>query len=140
MVEQCPTFAETVRQYVGTTSKLGEIYNVGLQEFTPDLRKYDVIWAQWVLGHLTDDDLVAFFRRCIDGLSRNGVIVIKENVTASDTIDVDKVDSSVTRPLVLLKAIIVKSGLRIIKMTRQSNFPAGIFPVYMITMKPAKSN
>lgn len=140
VVEQCKTFAEAVRQYVGTTSKLGEIYNVGLQEFTPEPRKYDIIWTQWVLGHLTDDDLVAFFRRCIDGLSRHGVIVIKENVTASDTIEVDKIDSSVTRPLVLLKALIVKSGLRIVKMTRQSNFPAGIFPVYMITTKPVKSN
>lgn len=140
VVEQCTAFTDALRQYVGTTSKLGEIYAVGLQEFTPESKKYDIIWAQWVLSHLTDDDLIAFFRRCIDGLSRHGVIVIKENVTASDTSDVDVVDSSVTRPLVLLKALIVKSGLRIIKMTRQSNFPAGIFPVYMITLKPAKSN
>lgn len=48
VVEQCATFADAVRSYVGTTSKLGDIYNVGLQEFTPDSRKYDIIWAQWV--------------------------------------------------------------------------------------------
>ena len=36
----------------------------GLQNFTPSQEAYDVIWIQWVLGHLTDDDLVAFLKRC----------------------------------------------------------------------------
>jgi hypothetical protein len=36
----------------------------GLQNFTPSQEAYDVIWIQWVLGHLTDDDLVGFLKRC----------------------------------------------------------------------------
>ena len=40
---------------------------------------YDVIWVQWVVGHLTDDDFVAFFQRCRKGLKPDGVIVLKEN-------------------------------------------------------------
>ena len=30
--------------------------------------RYDVIWAQWVLLYLTDEDLVAFLQRCKKGL------------------------------------------------------------------------
>jgi 2-polyprenyl-3-methyl-5-hydroxy-6-metoxy-1,4-benzoquinol methylase len=40
---------------------------------------YDVIWIQWVVGHLTDDDFVDFFLRCRKGLKPGGVIVLKEN-------------------------------------------------------------
>lgn len=138
VVEQDTKFASTIKEYVADAAKLGTVFNMGLQQFTPAAQKYDLIWSQWVLGHLTDDDLVAFFKRCILGLARNGVMVIKENVTATDSVDVDVVDSSVTRPLVQLKALIAKSGMRIIRMTRQQNFPKGLFPVYMITLKPPK--
>lgn len=39
-------------------------FKKGLQKFTPETNVYDVIWVQWVLGHLTDEDLVSFLKRC----------------------------------------------------------------------------
>lgn len=36
----------------------------GLQDFCPEPEKYDVIWAQWVLIYLNDDDLIKFFKNC----------------------------------------------------------------------------
>ncbi|CAI5471090.1 unnamed protein product [Closterium sp. Yama58-4] len=50
-----------------------------LQEFSPDAERYDVVWVQWCIGHLTDADLIAFLRRCLAGLRRGGMIVLKEN-------------------------------------------------------------
>lgn len=136
-VEQDKKFSDKIAEYVGQSPKLGEVFNLGLQEFTPEPGKYDLIWTQWVLGHLTDDDLVAFFKRCILGLSKNGMIIIKENVTAtSPHAEIDLNDSSVTRPIMHLKQLIVRSGLRILRVSLQSGFPAGILPVYMITAKP----
>jgi protein N-terminal methyltransferase len=41
------------------------IFCLGLHEFIPtDNLKYDVIWIQWVLGYLTDKDLVGFLKKC----------------------------------------------------------------------------
>lgn len=34
-----------------------------MQEFTPEPGRYDVIWVQWFIGHLTDQDFVDFFQR-----------------------------------------------------------------------------
>lgn len=34
--------------------RVGEVICKGLQNFTPEEGKYDLIWCQWVLGHLTD--------------------------------------------------------------------------------------
>ena len=36
----------------------------GLQKFKPEEHVYDIIWIQWVIGHLTDEDLIAFLKRC----------------------------------------------------------------------------
>lgn len=137
-VEQDKKFADKIYDFVGQSPKLGEVFNLGLQEFTPEVGKYDLIWTQWVLGHLTDDDLIAFFKRCIKGLSKNGMIIIKENVTATSTqAEIDTNDSSVTRPIMHLKQLIVRSGLRILRVSLQNGFPPGILPVYMLTAKPA---
>lgn len=138
VVEQDEHFANSVKEYVGHSPKLGTIYNQGLQEFQPKSMRYDVIWSQWVLGHLTNDDFVNFFQRCSQALNKNGIVIVKENITSSEAVDIDEVDSSVTRPLGMVKALFAKSGLRIIKMVRQNNFPSGIFPVYMFALKPMK--
>lgn len=135
-VEQNARFAAELRGYVGASPKLGQVFNQGLQEFAPEAGKYDLIWSQWVLGHLTDSDLVAFFRRCILGLAKNGLMIIKENVTSSERSEIDEVDSSLTRPLADLKRLLALSGMRIVRCTVQTNFPAGIYPVYMITVRP----
>ncbi len=43
-------------------TKLKQI--TGLQNFTPEPNAYDIIWIQWVTGHLTDEDFIAFMTRC----------------------------------------------------------------------------
>ncbi|GFP95923.1 alpha n-terminal protein methyltransferase 1 [Phtheirospermum japonicum] len=37
-----------------------------LQEFTPEAGRYDIIWVQWCIGHLSDDDFLSFFQRAKD--------------------------------------------------------------------------
>ena len=94
----------------------------GLQDFTPKERHYDVIWCQWVLGHLKDDDLVQFFQRCKKGLSENGLIFVKENVTSEDR-EFDSEDSSYARSLSDLRVLMKKAGLEIICDKKQKDFP-----------------
>jgi protein N-terminal methyltransferase len=71
---------------------------------------FDVIWCQWCLGHLSDPDLVDFFKRAQKGLRTRqtekgeapSLIVVKENL-CSDGEDgsaktvYDEQDSSLTR-------------------------------------------
>lgn len=66
LVEQNDDFIRKAKGYIGAaaTEKVGNLYSTGLQSFKPDIGKYDVIWMQWVLGHLTDSDLVECFKNC----------------------------------------------------------------------------
>lgn len=137
MVEQDPAFCKAAPAHIGDTDRLGEIHNTGLQDFQFPAEKYDVIWSQWVLGHLKDNDFVDFFRRAQIGLKRTGVIVIKENFTNTGEIEIDEEDSSVTRPLKYTKELLVRAGLRIVMEKRETVMPQGLYPVYMLAMKPA---
>jgi AdoMet dependent proline di-methyltransferase len=47
------------------------------QDFNPEPNTYDVIWIQWVIGHLADLDFISFFKRCAKGLKPGGAIVLK---------------------------------------------------------------
>ncbi|KAI9301419.1 alpha-N-methyltransferase NTM1 [Cunninghamella echinulata] len=140
LVEQAPNFVEQAKNnYLSKEiqhGQVGEVICQGLQSFHPTEKKYDLIWCQWVLGHLTDDDLVAFFKRCIQGLAPNGLIGVKENNSATDYV-VDDEDSSVTRPNESLKRIFAKSGLTLIKEQVQQGLPAGLFTVRMYMLKPS---
>uniref|UniRef100_T1IR29 Alpha N-terminal protein methyltransferase 1 n=1 Tax=Strigamia maritima TaxID=126957 RepID=T1IR29_STRMM len=104
---------------------------MGLQNFIPDANRYDLVWCQWVLMQLRDDDVVDFFRRCSSGLTKNGLIVLKENITSSGDIEIDETDSSVARSLKLLRSLIRKAGFSIIKEQRQQKFPKELYEVRM---------
>ncbi len=70
---------------------------MGLQEFQFEF-KYDIVWVQWVLCYLTDEDLIAFLHKCKTHLvdQKNGMVYVKENVHDT-SFYVDKEDNSVVR-------------------------------------------
>ncbi|KAG0165839.1 hypothetical protein DFQ28_008227 [Apophysomyces sp. BC1034] len=142
LVEQNPSFVEQAKtSYLADEIKRGTVGSVicaGLQDFMPEEGKYDLIWCQWVLGHLTDDDLVEFFKRCIRGLKPNGMIGVKENNSSKDYV-VDEEDSSVTRPNEALKNIFERAGLKLVKEQAQQGLPAGLFTVRMYMLTRATS-
>lgn len=79
------------------------------------------------------DIYYVFHRR---GLKPNGIIVVKENLTSSDKVEVDKEDSSVTRPITLLQILLKQAGLHCIKEQKQNNFPRGLYTVKMFALVP----
>ena len=88
-----------------------------------------------MLGHLTDVDLAAFFKRCQTGLAEDGIIVVKENTSSTGTREFDNTDSSYTRPKQLLVDIIGVAGLTIVKEEKQTGFPKDIYDVWMYVLR-----
>lgn len=111
---------------------------ITLSNRTPDEQYYSVIWCQWVLPYLTDDDLVLFFERCIPALTENGMIIVKENISTEGSI-LDHEDTSVTRTDEQYRTAFEKAGLRLVAEKLQTGFPKQLFPVRMYALKPRKS-
>nr|CAG4644342.1 EOG090X0EJQ [Lepidurus arcticus] len=138
LVEQDFHFLEAAKTDLSATGHKGRFFCQGLQNFQPEEGYYDVIWSQWVLGHLIDADLVKFFERCKIGLRPKGYLVIKENVTASGEVEMDHTDSSVTRPLKSLIDLVKKAGYQLVHQQKQQRFPKDLYQVYMLAFKPNK--
>ena len=107
-----------------------------MQEWTPETGRYWLIWCQWCVGHLPDEELVAFFLRCKQGLQPNGTIVVKENNTQVLEDDYDDEDSSVTRSDDKFKELFKRAGLKLIATDRQKGLPKELYPVRMYALKP----
>jgi len=107
--------------------------HTGLQDFSPEHDRYDVIWCQWVLSHLTDDDLVSFLKRCKCALRPNGLICVKENVSREDYL-VDSKDSSVIRSDELWRRLFAKANMRVVKEAEQFGFPDELLTVKMYAL------
>ncbi|KAF7632144.1 hypothetical protein Mgra_00008456 [Meloidogyne graminicola] len=139
MVDFAETFIEQSNAYISDegNSRIENKFVESLHTFKPEKGHYDLIWIQWVIGQLSDVDLTNFLRRC-QGITNNGCIVIKDNVTRQDEERIfDQNDNSWTRPLSELRLLIENSGLNIVLERRQLFFPKNIFPVYMFVMKPS---
>ncbi|KAI1155929.1 alpha-N-methyltransferase NTM1 [Nemania diffusa] len=119
------------------------IFNVGLEDWEPPGSvQYDLIWLQWCVGYLTDEQLVRHLKRCTTALSKDdGLIVVKENTTTSGVDIFDPVDSSVTREDGKFREIFKAAGLRMIKRDVQkgllTNQPGRrLFPVHTYALRP----
>lgn len=117
--------------------KIGEIYNVGLEDWTPSQR-YSLIWNQWCVGQLTDAQLRTYLQRCAGMLEEGGWIVVKENLSTSisDEDIFDDVDSSVTRSDVNFRAIFEAANLKIVASEIQKGFPKDLYPVRIYALQP----
>ncbi|KAK0727735.1 S-adenosylmethionine-dependent methyltransferase-like protein [Lasiosphaeria miniovina] len=118
------------------------IFKMGLEAWQPAAgTQYDLIWIQWCVGHLTDEQLVLFLRRCATALEPDaGLLVVKENISTYGADEFDEVDSSVTREDGSFRNIFKQAGLKLLRVELQKGFPRGgagsLLPVRMYALRP----
>ncbi|MCP9257285.1 N-terminal Xaa-Pro-Lys N-methyltransferase 1 [Dirofilaria immitis] len=137
MIDVTESFIQESTNYIGKENiRIGSKMVCSLQQFEPSSCHYDVIWIQWVTGHLTNEDFCKFLRRCREGLKDNGCIILKENVSSSeDGYNFDEEDNSWTRPKNALLQLFRTVGLTLVAEKKQENFPKGLLPVYMFALR-----
>ena len=142
MVEPVEKFARGIpRAEMAGKGRVGDVYITGLESWKPEGgKKYDLIWNQWCLGHLTDSQLVEYLKRCAEAVTEGGWIVVKENMsTNSEGEDVfDEVDSSVTRTDGKFRALFERAGVRVWRSEVQGGFPRGIYPVRFYALRSGR--
>ncbi|CAI7661656.1 unnamed protein product [Penicillium crustosum] len=122
---------------------LGTIYTRGLEDWTPE-KKYDLIWVQWCVGHLTDSQLIDYTVRCRKSLTETGLMVLKENLSThfSGEDMYDSEDSSVTRTDAKFRKVFEAAGMDIVKSELQKGFPSSLnmMPVQFYALRPKTTN
>lgn len=132
----------------GSTGRgqVGEVINLGLQDWIPEPGAYNLIWNQWCVGHLTDAQLVTYLERCREGLVKSGEgqekaeswIVVKENLSTDirhrDIYDDE--DSSVTRSDDKFRKLFKNAKLKLVATELQRGMPKELYPVRIYALKP----
>lgn len=118
--------------------KAVNFFALPLEGFEPAPNRYDAVWFQWCVGHLTDDDFVSLFNRCAVGLKPDGMIFVKEN-NAKEGFVLDTEDSSLTRShkyfMFLFEDVL---GWEVVKHRTQKDFPSELFTVRMYAVRPKR--
>jgi protein N-terminal methyltransferase len=116
---------------------IGKVFNVGLQDWIPETQ-YDIIWIQWCLGQLTDNQLVELFERIKPFLNKGGWIVVKENQSTSSLGEdiFDETDNSLSRSDQKYRDLFKKAKLVLVAMEVQRGFPKDLLPVKTYALQP----
>ncbi|ABN67264.1 predicted protein [Scheffersomyces stipitis CBS 6054] len=125
---------------VANKGKLGDIYDIGMQDWAPSPEKtgkYWLVWCQWCVGQLPDHELVQFWIRCRQALMPNGTMIVKENIAPQDDI-FDETDSSVTRTDPKFRDLFIQAGFKLIASDVQKGMPKELYPVRMYCLKAAQ--
>ncbi|KAL8988234.1 MAG: hypothetical protein Q9177_002659 [Variospora cf. flavescens] len=138
VVEPVEKFAKEVHDAkLAGKGTVGEVFVTELQVWEARV-KYDLVWNQWCLGHLTDEELCCYLGRCGNTVQEGGWIVIKENLStdpmAKDVFD--EVDSSVTRTDAKFRRLFEEAGLKIVRTEIQNGFPKHLLPVRIYALQP----
>lgn len=141
-VEPIEKFTEVIRNSeLKRTGVVGDIYTMGLENWYPEKNKYDLIWTQFCVGHLTDVQLREYFVRCREALTETGIMVVKENQsTDPNGLDMfDEEDSSVTRTDEKLRTLFKEAGLVLVASELQLGFPKNfkLLPVRFYALRPS---
>lgn len=115
---------------------VGDIYHMGMQDWKAEEGRYSLIWCQWCVGHLTDEDMIAWLDQCKIGLQKNGMLVVKENNAPEDTFDPE--DSSKTRSDKSFRDIFTKAGWVLMASDLQKGMPRELYPIRMYALRPAE--
>ena len=68
LLEPADNMIEKARETLEKNEKMGKFYHCSMQDFEFE-QKYDCIWFQWVIGHLTDKDAVEHLTKCKNALT-----------------------------------------------------------------------
>ncbi|TIB69110.1 hypothetical protein E3P77_00614 [Wallemia ichthyophaga] len=144
LVEPTKKFTDVARERLSVHDKVKEgstwvVKEIGLQSWQPE-GVYDLIWSQWCIPHLSDEELVTYLNKAKKALRRyesndkyfgqDGLVVVKENICSdSDYTLFDDEDSSITRSHQAYLDIFDKAGMSIVYQEVQVGFPKELYPV-----------
>jgi protein N-terminal methyltransferase len=116
--------------------KIGEIYEIPMQDWKSEQGKYALLWCQWCVGHLPDDAFLDWLDQCKNGLQQDGILIVKENNTNDDNDIFDPEDSSKTRSDKNFRQLFKQGGWKLVATDLQKGVPKELYPIRMYALKP----
>ena len=89
LLEKDEKYIEKCKLKFYDNKKVKDIYMSSLESFKFK-KKYDLIWVQWCLENIEDEDLDFFLNECYTHLNDEGLIIVKENLFNNDEDEIEE--------------------------------------------------
>jgi len=143
LVEVSDRLLVKAKAKLSTNAARVELTQASLREFAPPPDSYNLVWAQWVLGHLTDTDVVGLLSRCRASLRPGGAVGVKDNTASPGECDqcgkrylLDTENAAVIRTHNHMRHLFKLAGLKLVRSDVQTGFPEDLHPVRMYWLVP----
>jgi protein N-terminal methyltransferase len=113
LFERSTKLIEFARESLAGNPHVGEFFNSDLKDIKFN-HKYDVIWVQMVTGYFDDEELVAFYKKCKDALTQNGVVVFKDFVSPIYSLHIKLRLAEVFRSRAYNKVLFKEAGFEVV--------------------------
>jgi len=125
-LEPSPVLADKIKELQKSESKIKNVYVKTGENFTYE-RKYNVIFASWLLENMTDASVIKFLIKTRENLVDNGVFILKENVSNNHiNVDSDGMSQRI-RTVKLYKLIFELVGLKLIINRETKQWPKSYY-------------
>ena len=86
VLEPYENFSNEIEKMKLSMPKIANIYKNTVEDFEFEFgKKYDMLFAGWLLGNLTDMEILKFLKKYKSTLTPNGIFIIKDNFADSNT-------------------------------------------------------
>lgn len=136
ILERDEKFIKYCRKNFANNKSIANIYHESLESFKYS-NNYDLIWIQWCVEELMDDDLTNFLIRSKNALNKNGLIVLKENIISDGRAFWQSIHQKIRSPELFAK-IIKDCDLEIIKYYVQKDNLNEILDVGIFVLRATK--
>ena len=123
LVDQSAKWLRAAKTYLAQDASRCFFVQSKLEDYQPPSDRFDLIWIQWTLQYLIDQDVVELLKRLSACLSSHGVLVLKENRPVYSQRDCFQMDTpgkegrfDITRPEKHLAVLVELSGLTVVHM------------------------
>jgi len=114
VLDQSSKYVKTAWNSIGDEFR-GLCFEGDIQDFVPIKDRYGLIWVQYVLGHLYDEeDLLRFLFNFRNGLSQDSLMVIKEKCSYEGYYCLKK-HCYIFRPAFYYKGLFLRAGFAMYK-------------------------
>merc|ERR1719464_35421 len=154
LVEFVQKHLDVARSRLPAGGKAGctfSFHGSSVQRYPIAPRTFDLIWCQWILMYLTDEDALDLLLRARAGLAGDGVLLLKENVSTADKAtyfdDADgelwleglspEAPVSCVRTPVHYEDLLERAGLRTVEEWRQTDETGAVMDMMLWALKPA---
>ena len=135
VLEPSQALASYIEKMKDSNPNIKPIYITSVENFYFE-RKYNILFAGWLVGNLTDANALSFLIKCRTNIHENGIFIIKDNLNEPNAIYSSSEMNQKIRPFKSYEMLFELSRFKIIHDEDTKDWPKRCYMLKIFILKP----